>query len=58
MLPLRARVDDGAVAIKWYSAFPKAPALLEPQHKAVQFHKQNTSWDGLTPVQRSSRCIL
>ena len=32
-LPLRARVDLGAVAIKGYSTFPKAPALLEPQHQ-------------------------
>ena len=30
MLPFRARVDIGAMAMKGYSAFPKAPALLEP----------------------------
>ena len=30
MLPLQARVDLGAMAMKGYSAFPKAPALLEP----------------------------
>ena len=30
VLPLRVRVDLGAMAIKRYSAFPKAPALLEP----------------------------
>ena len=29
MLPHRARVDLGAMAMKGYSAFPKAPALLE-----------------------------
>ena len=29
MLPLRARVDLGPMAMKEYSAFPKAPALLE-----------------------------
>ena len=29
MLPLRDRVDLGAMAMKGYSAFPKAPALLE-----------------------------
>ena len=28
MLQLRARVDLGAMAMKGYSAFPKAPALL------------------------------
>ena len=30
MLPLRARVDQGAMAMNGYLAFPKAPALLEP----------------------------
>ena len=25
----------GAMAMKWYSAFPKAPALLEPHHQIV-----------------------
>ena len=33
VLPLRARVDLGAMAMKGYSAFPKAPALLEPHHQ-------------------------
>ena len=35
MLPLRARVDLGAMAMKGYSAFPKAPALLKPHHQIV-----------------------
>ena len=35
LLPLRARVDLGAMAIKGYSALPKAPALLEPHHQIV-----------------------
>ena len=35
VLPLRARVDLGAMATKEYSAFPKAPALLEPHHQIV-----------------------
>ena len=35
VLPLRARVDLGAMAMKGYSAFPKAPALLEPHHQIV-----------------------
>ena len=34
-LSLRARVDLGAMAIKRYSAFPNAPALLEPHHQIV-----------------------
>ena len=51
MRPLRARVDLGAIAMKGYSAFPKAPVLLEPH--------QDTRWEEeLTPLQRSSRCIL
>ena len=33
MLLFRSRVDLGAMAIKGYSAFPKAPALLEPHHQ-------------------------
>ena len=35
LLPLRARVDLGAMAMKGYSAFFKAPALLEPYHQIV-----------------------
>ena len=33
MLPLRTRVDLGSMAMKEYSAFPKAPALLETHHQ-------------------------
>ena len=33
MLLLRARVDFEVMAMKGYSAFPKAPALLEPHHQ-------------------------
>ena len=35
VLPLRDRVDLGAIAMKGYSAFPKAPAFLEPHHQIV-----------------------
>ena len=35
VLPLQARVNLGAMAIKGYSAFPKAPALLESHHQVV-----------------------
>ena len=35
VLQLRARVDQGAMAIKGYSIFFKAPALLEPHHQIV-----------------------
>ena len=49
MLPFQARVDLGAMATKGCSAFPKAPASLEPH---------NHSLGGLTPLQRYCRCIL
>ena len=42
MLPLRARVNLGAMAMKECSAFPKAPALLEPHHQIGKCHIQNT----------------
>ena len=32
MLPLRASVDLGAMAMKGYSAFPEAQTLLKPHH--------------------------
>ena len=35
MPPRRVRVDLGAMAMKGYSAFLKAPALLEPHHQVV-----------------------
>ena len=44
VLPLRARVDLGAMAMNGYSAFSKAPALLEPPHYVVSCHKQDTLW--------------
>ena len=58
VLPLRAKVDLGVMAIKGYSAFPKAPELLEPHHQIVSGHTQDTRWGDLTPLQRSSWCIL
>ena len=58
MLPLRARVDLGAMAIKGYSAFPKTPALPEPHYQIVYYHSGHSLGGGLTPLQRRSRCIL
>ena len=58
VLPFRARVDLGAMAIKGNSTFPKAAALLKPHHQIVQCHILDTRWGSLTPLQRSSRCIL
>ena len=34
-LALQARVDLGAMVMKGYLAFPKAPALLEPHYQMV-----------------------
>ena len=57
MLLLHARVDLGVMAIEGYTAFLKAPALLEPNHQIVQCHIQDTHSGGFTPLQRISRCI-
>ena len=33
VIPLWDRVNLGVIAMKGYSTFPKAPALLEPHHQ-------------------------
>ena len=38
MQPLQTRVGLGAMAIKRFSAFPKAPALLKPHYQIVKCH--------------------
>ena len=48
MLPLWARVDLGEMAMKGYSAFLKAPALLETPRQIVQCHIQDTHWYGVS----------
>ena len=58
MLPLRAWVDLVAMAMKGYSVFPKAPALLELHHQIVSCHIQDTRWRSFTHLRRSSRCIF
>ena len=58
MLPLRARVDLGAMSIKGYSAFPKAPALLKPHYQIVFCHIQHIHWGSLTSLQKYSQRIL
>ena len=50
-------MDLGAMAMKGYTAFPKAPALRE-HHQVVSCHNLDTLEGSLTPLQRSSRCIL
>ena len=44
MIPLRARMELGAMAIKGYSSFPKALALLEPYYQVVLCHILDTRW--------------
>ena len=53
-----ARVDLEAMAMKEYSAFPKAPVLLEHHHQIVLCHNQDTRGGGLVPLQRCGCCIL
>ena len=38
VLSLQVRVDLGAMAVKRYSAFLKAPALLKPHYQIVSCH--------------------
>ena len=48
VLPLQARVDLEAMVMKEYSAFPKAPELLKPDHQIVLCHIQDTCWEVLS----------
>ena len=47
VLSLRAKLNLGAMAMKGYSVFPKAPALLEPHQKIVSCQIRDTSWGAL-----------
>ena len=38
--------------MKGYSAFPKAPALLEPHHQIVLCHIRDTRWREVLPLGR------
>ena len=58
VLPLRARVDLGAMSMKRYSTFLKVPVLLESHHQSVYCHIQDTCRARVIPLQRCSRCIL
>ena len=58
MVPSWARVDLRVMAMKRYSSFPKAPALLEPHHQIVLCHIKDTQRRSLTPLQGYSQCIL
>ena len=46
------------MAMKGYSAFPKAPALLEPHHQIVYCHIQDTRWGGGLPLCREAVSVF
>ena len=54
MLTLRAREDLEAIAMKEYSAFPKAPDLLELHHQIVECHIQDTHGGGYPSAEMQS----
>ena len=54
MLPLRVWVNIGALGIKRYSAFYKAPELLEPHHQIINCHILDTHWGGVLPLCREA----
>ena len=49
MLTLRDRVDQGAMAIKWYSAFPKVPTLQQFHPQIVYCHIRKLVTGGSYP---------
>ena len=53
VLPLPVRVDLKAIAMKGFSIFPKAPALLELHHQIVYCHIQDMGW-GVLPLCRGA----
>ena len=54
MLPLRARVDLGAMTMKGYSTFPKTPALLEPYNQIVFRHNRTLIGESILPLLREA----
>ena len=49
-----ARVDLGAMLMKGYYVFPKAPALLKPHHQIVKCHIQDTRWGRVLSLSRKA----
>ena len=55
MLPPQAGEDQGAMAMKEYSEFPKAPALLEIHYQIVLGHVKTLDiWRDITPSEKQS----
>ena len=58
MLPHGAKMDQGAKAMKRYTALPKTPALLEPNNQIICVIFRRSIGRALSLLQRCSRCIL
>ena len=58
MLPLRARVDLGAMAIKGYFAFPNAPVLLELHHQMFSVISRILIGGGVLPLCRGAVSVF
>ena len=58
VLPPRARVELGAMAIKGYSTFPKLQHCWNLTIRLFSVISRTLDGRVLTPLQRSSRCIL
>ena len=56
VLPLWARVDLGAMAMKGYSTFPKAPALVEPCHQKIDVTSMTLG--GILPLCRDAVSVF
>ena len=58
LLLLWAKEDLGAMAIKGYSAFLKAPALLKPQHQIVNVISKTFVVGGVLPLCRDAVSVF
>ena len=58
MLPLLARVDLEAIAIKGYWTISKAPALLESHHQIFKCYISDTCWEGVLLLCRGAASVF
>ena len=52
------QIDLGAMTMKEYSVFPKAPTLVQPHHQIVLCHSQDTRWVEVLPLCREAVGVL
>ncbi len=57
MSPLQATVDLGVMAMKGFSVFPKAPALLESHHQSYSSAEKQLVYS-TAPADWTSRILL